>query len=143
MAEEKNPVGQPTKYSNSITKEICDRLSDGESLEKICKDAHMPSTSCLRVWKNKYPEYMANYARAREDQGDHFGQKVPTTAKRCEDGELPPDVARVVIDAYKWTAARMNRATYGDKQVIESKNTNINLDVGEISDAELLKIIKE
>ena len=36
--------------------------------------------------------------------------------------EIPPDVGRVVMDGFKWTAARMNRAVYGDKTQLTGPN---------------------
>ena len=37
---------------------------------------------------------------------------------------------------------KWNKSKYGDKQVIENKNTNINIDTGDMSDEDLVKVIK-
>ena len=129
-----------TKYTETLADEICDRLANGESLERICKDEHMPSSNVIRAWKRKHEAFLVNYGRAREDQGDYYGQKVQDVSNQVLSGEVAPDVARVAMDGFKWTAARMNRAVYGDKQTIESTVTNVNLTPDEVSTAELLKI---
>jgi len=53
-----------------------------------------------------------------------------------------PDQGRVAIDAFKWTAGKLN-GNYSDKLFTENLNRNINTDVDEVSTEELLKIATE
>jgi len=109
-------TGRKTTYTDKIGEEICERIAQGESLENICRDKHMPTSKGVRGWRRKIDLFGVNYTRAREDQGEYFGQRVNDIAELVLEGDIPPDQARVAIDAYKWTAARMNRGLYGDKQ---------------------------
>lgn len=114
--------GQPTKYTDKIALEICERLAKGESLESICKSDHLPTSETVRQWKRSKKDFSLNYTHAREDQGEYYGQKVQDVANKVMALEIPPDVGRVVMDGFKWTAARMNRAVYGDKTQLTGPN---------------------
>ena len=69
----KNKGGRPTKYTIAIGDEICERLAEGESLNRICKDEHLPARRNVLKWllktENKlYDKFRHNYAQAREIQ---------------------------------------------------------------------------
>jgi len=90
----------------------------------------MPDSDTVRNWKRLNEEFNVNYTRAREDQGEYYGQKVQDTANKCIAGEIKPDVARVAMDGFKWTAARMNRAVYGDKVQVDANITaSVSVDI--------------
>ena len=59
-------TGRPSKRTPAIDNEICDRLSKGEPLAKICRDGHMPDASTFRDWQAKDEELSRAVARARE-----------------------------------------------------------------------------
>ena len=140
MEDDEQVMGGVSKYTDKLANEICSRLGNGESLENICRDKHMPSANTVREWKRKNDDFLVNYSHAREDQGEYYGQKVQDIANRAIAGEIPPDVARVAMDGFKWTAARMNRAQYGDRLVTENINKNIDMTADGLSDEELLEI---
>jgi len=62
--------GRPTLWTPEIGKEICDRLSTGETLAQICRDEGMPAVRTVSDWKTAHPEFSASFARAREDGFD-------------------------------------------------------------------------
>jgi hypothetical protein len=66
-------VARPTKYTAKMGDEICKRLAEGESLNRICKDEHIADKSNVFRWllatDNKlYNTFRDNYAQAREIQ---------------------------------------------------------------------------
>ena len=67
-------AGQPTVMTEKVKNEICDRLSLGESLLSICRDAKMPQVStvyrCLLRPENK--EFCDMYTQARVFQSDTY-----------------------------------------------------------------------
>lgn len=113
-------MARPTAYSDQVAEEICFRLSEGESLRAICSDAHMPSISSVIKWRSDMPAFSAQYAHAREAQGHEYAFKVSSTADRVLTGEIDPAAARVAIDGFKWTAARMSRKDYGDRLQLDA-----------------------
>lgn len=62
---EKNKGGRPSIYSDAILMEICERLSGGEPLSKICRDEHLPCARTVGDWINTKPNVSAEIARAR------------------------------------------------------------------------------
>lgn len=58
--------GRPSKFTQEVADEICHRLSQGEPLEKICRDEHMPSSRTVLRWKEASEAFMSDIARARE-----------------------------------------------------------------------------
>lgn len=43
-------MGRASTYNEEIAAEIITRLSEGEGLIAICRDAHMPPESTVRLW---------------------------------------------------------------------------------------------
>lgn len=109
------PAGRPTTYNEDIAEKICTRIAGDESLESICRDPDMPGSSTVRQWKARHPEFAANYARAREEQGHTAADTLSDLRKRVLRGEVPPDVARVVADMIKWESARRAPKNFGEK----------------------------
>lgn len=107
----KRPRGRPSKRTPELCREICDRLSRGESLATICADAHMPDTSNVREWLRKDEEFQADYARAREAQAEFYADEIVKIADDCTDAGK----ARLQMDARKWYASKLAPKRYGDK----------------------------
>lgn len=112
MTDEKRGPGRPSLYSTELADLICERLADGESLRSICREAAMPGMMTVLDWRNRYPEFRAKYACAREAQAEVMDDMIMTTAK---DAGTNPMGARVQIDAYKWRAAKLAPKSFGDK----------------------------
>ena len=91
--------------------EICERIAQGESLTAICKDAHTPHYITTLRWLNEEPVFASNYARAREDQADHYAEEIIAIADTEEDAAK----ARVRVDARKWVASKLKPKKYGEK----------------------------
>ncbi len=57
--------------------EICERLSNGESLIKICQDSHLPAMSVVQKWVlEDYQGFAASYARARAMQAEFLAEQI-------------------------------------------------------------------
>lgn len=119
MATKKNtgakPVGRPSKFTQTLADDICERIANGESLRNICRDAAMPNQDTVHSWLNKDKEFSEQYTRARARQEDSYFEDLIEIA----DGVIPDAAevakARVQIDARKWVLSRMNPKKYGDK----------------------------
>ena len=106
------------RYSPALAREICDRLANGESLESICKDAHMPSPRAVRKWAlNNYKNFSPDYARARELQAECWADQIITLADRVVVGARAEDIAgaKLAIDARKWIAAKLLPRRFGER----------------------------
>jgi len=67
---EKSKGGRPSKFTQAILDELCERLSKGEPLAVICRDAHMPDPSTVWDWRQRDEAVSQAIARAREDGED-------------------------------------------------------------------------
>jgi len=120
-AEETNPVGRPSTYTDEIAAEICKQVALGESVRSICASPDFPSQWSVIAWlgQEKYVEFAKNYARAREIQADSTYEEIQEVETEVRAGAIDAQVARVLIDSKKWRAGRMKPSVYGDKVKLE------------------------
>lgn len=114
---------------------ICDLLSVGRSLNSICREEGMPDKKAVLKWLAAEPEFVVQYARARELQADHLFDECLDIVddgrndwmeRQAKDGstELVPNPeavarSRLRLDARKWMAGKLRPKKYGDKQINE------------------------
>jgi len=84
-------------------------MREGNSLRSACKQVGIPVVTFL----DNVPA--EQYARAREASADRQFEEMADLEEQCRNGEIPPDVFRVTMDARKWRLARMRPRVYGDK----------------------------
>lgn len=104
-------MGRPSDFTPEIANAICERLADGESLRQICRDDDMPDRSTVRRWLSANEAFRAQYAHAREEQGDAYAEKAVEEAMTAEDAAK----GRLRMDALKWAASKLAPKRYGDK----------------------------
>jgi hypothetical protein len=123
-------MGRPSDYSDGIVTAICDRLIQGDSLLKICKDEGMPDRVTIYRWLEKHDAFRNKYARAREAMMDYYADLIRDIAFDdsgdffIEDGRTVADHARVQrarlkVDALKWIASKLAPRQYGDKPALD------------------------
>ncbi len=71
----KNKVGRPSSYTQELADEIIELIRNGYSEREICKKRGMPSLKTLWNWKDKYPEFLRQSARARADSADFYNDR--------------------------------------------------------------------
>lgn len=131
-SQETKKTGRPSDYSAEIADAICARLAGGESLRTVCKDDDMPSTVTAFAWMRKHPEFLNQYARAKEEAADALVEEMLDIAddgtndwmeKHDADGACigyqlngeHVQRSKVRIDARKWIAAKLKPKKYGEK----------------------------
>jgi hypothetical protein len=78
-AEQQKPrkkMGRPSKYTQELAAEICERLSNGEPLRRICRDDHMPSWVSIYAWAAADKELSERIAQAREQGADAIAEEA-------------------------------------------------------------------
>lgn len=127
----------PEGYGQDTVDLICERLADGESLRKICRDPDMPSTSTVCKWLARNSDFAEQYARARELQADALFDDCLDIADK---GLLALDDAadrRLQIETRKWMAGKL-KGKYSDKLTVNSETTVTHKhDLGSLSTSEL------
>lgn len=127
MTKTKSKGGRPTKYTRAMGDEICDRLANGESLNRICKDPHIADRRNVIRWilatDNKlYDVFRHNYAQARECQyqcmaddiidiadngsNDYMEREDPDNPGYAVNGEALGR-SRLRVDTRKWFMSKV------------------------------------
>ena len=108
---EPRKVGRPSLYSEAFVTRICIEIALGKSLISICSADDMPDRVTVYRWLEEHVEFRNAYARARELQADHYADQIVDLADAAEDANL----ARLQIDARKWTAAKLRPGRYSER----------------------------
>lgn len=120
MAASRNRCGRQ-HYSVELADKICERLSNGESLNAICRDAGMPAESTVRIWaENDRDGFFSKYARARELGYQAMAEQIIAISDDESRDEMPSGTAHVQraklrVDARKWLLSKMLPKTFGEK----------------------------
>ena len=126
---------------NDFKNSIINGLINGRSLLSMEKAKETPSRATIFNWLNPEHDsfdevFLNNYTRAREESGEYSAELVEDVALKVQSGELTPEQARVMIDAYKWTAGvrkpkkfgkTLDLTSGGDK--LQSAPTAIRIDI--------------
>jgi len=108
---EPRKIGRPSLYSEEFAIRICTEIALGKSLISICSAVDMPDRVTVYRWLEEHVEFRNEYARARELQADHYADQIVDLADEAKDANL----ARLQIDARKWTAAKLRPNRYSER----------------------------
>lgn len=100
-------------FSQEVFDEICEQIADGKSLRDICKSDNMPNKSTVFRWLAQDEKLRDQYALAREEQGESHADEIVAIADKATPEDV--QVAKLRIDARKWTASKLTPKKYGDK----------------------------
>ncbi len=136
-------MARPTDYCKEIADDICERLSDGESLKAICSPEEMPTRSTVYRWLGIHDEFSDMYARAREEQAETLADEIIAISdetyadyEKDKDGNLKTNNeaiqrSRLRVDARKWVAAKLKPRKFGDKLQTENTTNHVVTDMTE------------
>lgn len=134
-ASELNKGGRPSACTPEVLEEILDRVADGEYLEDICKDDHMPDRRTIQRHKRRDEKFRRAYACAREDQMESFEFKAHCVAhdgsqdyKEIEDAKGNKRVvvdheniarSRLIVEQYRWVMGKLAPTVYGERMALD------------------------
>ena len=93
---------------------IFDEISEGKSLRSALKKAKTGFSQFYQGLKDS-KEYADQYAHARHCQAESSFEAVLNAVNEVHTGKLDANSGRVVIDTYKWIAARLKPTVYAEK----------------------------
>lgn len=105
-----------SEFTQEIADELCQRISDGESLRSICADKEggwLPHERTVYRWLEENEAFRQQYARAREAQADGKFEQAWDIATSATAESV--QVARLQIDTIKWQTSKLAPKKYGDK----------------------------
>lgn len=152
-------MGRPSAYTPELAAEICLRMSEGDSLRKICRDESMPSISMVMRWAQSNEAFREQYTRAREDLLEHWAEDIleisdesskdfvqvaegEETVERVDHEHIARSKLRV--DSRKWLLSKLAPKKYGERLATELSGpgggpipVKATLDVSGLSDEQL------
>lgn len=127
VAASENKRGAPTKYTEALADEICDRIVNGQSLNKMCPEIGISIRSVWH-WLEDYPDFLRKYARARSIQADVLADEILDISRekqvevKYQGEDITLDLSativqdkKVRIDANKWYASKLAPKKYGER----------------------------
>lgn len=125
-----------TEYDYDLCVEICDLVANGSHIiDALNSNDNYPSWSTFRRWKRDNDELQTLYTRSIQDKSEMVIFEINQTLKDLKDKTIDASQARVLIDTYKWLAAKYYPRMFGDKLDLTSKDEKI----GNKDPLELLK----
>jgi hypothetical protein len=96
---------------DAIMAVVCARIEQGESVRAISRSLNLPESN-VRLWSLQ-PEYVAQYARAREIQAHNMAEEII----KIVDAATPEDwqVAKIRADKRQWLLSKVLPKVYGER----------------------------
>lgn len=143
----KPKIGRPCSFTPEMGDEICERLSDGESLRSICLPETMPNRATVFRWlaygkmegaSKELAAFCDQYAKAREEQADTIFDECLQIAddatndymdKLDDQGGVAYKLngehiqrSKLRIDTRKWMAGKLRPKKYGERLEVDNKH---------------------
>ncbi len=122
-------VGRPTKYSEAIAKEICERLCNGENLADICKLRHIPERQNIWCWRLENIEFRDMINTCLQIKGEATVDSMDEIEQQMISGEIEAPVGNAILTNRRWKASKFYPRMFGEKSTVESTNVNLNANV--------------
>lgn len=142
-------MARPTKYTEELATAICTEIATTtDSLRTICKRLDISVATVLNWLKDESnPSFLAQYARAKEEQAELLVEQILEIADYTEKDTVYTEFgekadkewinrSRLRVDARKWLASKLLPKKYGDRTDINLSG-NVKIDVivpNELSD---------
>lgn len=136
--------GRPSKYNQTIAKQICIQLQKGESLRKICSDPSMPTRETVMNWTLDNLEFLSQYTQSREIQMECYLDEILEWCDKAIDQPAKAQAYKIKIDALKWYASKVKPKIYGEKQELKHSGyiDRTPIDYSNLTDVEIEELRK-
>jgi hypothetical protein len=123
-------------FSEELISTIFNRVSSGESINKICSTPDMPCRNSFFEWVDKSEDVQRRYQLAIIARTDFYAEEIIAISDDGSkdtyldgDGNERTDNevvarAKLRIDARKWFVSKMNPKKYGDKLELSGDPTS-------------------
>ncbi len=131
--------GRPRLYSPELGTTICERMANGESLRKICRDESMPCMRTVLIWAREIPEFLAQYVTARDMLLEYWAEDITEISDDGSNDWMSvndPDNpgyrvngehisrSKLRVDSRKWLLSKLAAKKYGDRVSAELSGPN-------------------
>lgn len=125
-------MARPEIYTEELATKLCTEIAtSSKSLRTICKELEISVSTVLNWLKDESkPGFLAQYARAKEEQADFMAEEMIEIADdgtndtmTIEGKNGPVDVedkewtsrSKLRVETRKWIASKLKPKKYGDK----------------------------
>src|SRR5438270_13579414 len=118
-------LGRPKELTNEAIAEILTRIAHGESVNKITQDDHLPSYRTFFRALLEDEDLRKGYSfvtQVREQRLFDQIIEIADSAGTAEDAQI----AKVQIDARRWTLSKMNPKKYAESKPNITVSTELN-----------------
>ena len=124
---EKN-MSKKSKHSSShitasdkekLKSRFLDLVAGGKSARVACQEDGMPSYVTVWNWLKSDDDFRGKYQVASELRAQGIDDDIDIALAQMMNGQIDAQQARVIIDTYKWRAAKLYPKLYGDNQKID------------------------
>lgn len=131
LLEAPKPMGRPSDFSQELADKICAELAEGVSLRGVCKSEEMPCLSTVFSWLRTKPDFLQQYARAKEESADAMAEEIIDISDDGTNDWEEREIAggrtiialnteavqrsKLRVDTRKWIMSKMKPKKYGDK----------------------------
>ena len=130
----KKKTGRPTIFNQELANKICHELSQGYSLRTVCLPEEMPAISSIFNWFRTHPDFLAQYARAKEESADAMAEEILDIADETisvikggaeKKSSALAQAQRLRVDTRKWIMSKMKPKRYADTLDLTSKGDKL------------------
>lgn len=100
-------------YNQITADHICDRISEGKTLDEIGLMEGYPSTNIIKSWTRLYPDFKRQLKIARAERAEHFHDEIIKLARDPSENQAKSE--RLKFESLKWAASVGDPDTYGNK----------------------------
>ena len=115
----KKNSGRPTLYTQILGKRICNLISEGKSVRKICRRKNMPTAKTIFNWllDEDKKVFLQQYETARNIQAELMFEELLEIADERSKNVLR---ARLRVDTRKWYLSKVLPKKFGEKVDVTS-----------------------
>ena len=124
-------MGRPTKYTEELVAEICERVANGTPLREICREEDKPSWVTFYNWLCADNELSLRFARCRELGTDAIAEDaiaiLDTIPERIDGGKMDSAYVQWQRNRVEYRLkllAKWNPKRYGDKTILSGDKEN-------------------
>lgn len=116
-------MARPSEYNIELCNEICERIALGEHIKDVLDSdkVKFPTFPTWCKWKRENDELFNLYTRSIQDKAEMLIFEINQAMQDLRAGLIDQASARVIIDTYKWMAAKFYPKMFGDKLDIDHK----------------------
>lgn len=121
---EETKIGRPTDYSIELATKICEEISLGKSMRKVCEQEGMPSMQTVWTWLRIHKDFLEQYEQACQERTESqhemlldLGDEAIELSQEVDAKASSAVVSAVKLkaDNMKWVMSKMKPKKYGDK----------------------------